>query len=272
MNKPPAFQFYAKDWRSSRTVQLMSMEDRGVYIDLLCAAWNSDEPGTLVLPVAGFNPRTVRSFLLRWPKTFLYSGCESDPNLTPTEAERRLKSNRKHAELGLKFTNPKLHQQWVETLQYSQQKSLAGKLGNEARWGKPSQMRSQEDRSSPASASASAYTQDHMIRESVKGKRHSLSRAPAVQFDLDPDMIAHAVNAGIRDVPEQWQCFVDYNASHGKVIADPAAAWRIWIARAVQYKRTNGDPGPSLQESIEQFEKETGLDVYTGRPKPAKPH
>ena len=106
--KPPAFQFYAKDWRSSRTVQLMSLEDRGIYIDLLAIAWDSDEPGTIELPVAGLNPRTVRSFLLRWPTTF-----ECDLNLTRKEAERRLKSSRKKAEKGLKFTNDKLRQQWL---------------------------------------------------------------------------------------------------------------------------------------------------------------
>jgi uncharacterized protein YdaU (DUF1376 family) len=40
MAKPPAFQFYAKDWvMSTRTIPA---EARGVHIDLLCFAWEEE--------------------------------------------------------------------------------------------------------------------------------------------------------------------------------------------------------------------------------------
>ena len=39
MNKPPAFQFYPKDFLSDFNVATMSMEERGVYITLLSHCW-----------------------------------------------------------------------------------------------------------------------------------------------------------------------------------------------------------------------------------------
>jgi uncharacterized protein YdaU (DUF1376 family) len=46
-NKPPAFQFYVKDWLSSSTVRAMSLAARGAYIDLLAFAWQSQPFATL---------------------------------------------------------------------------------------------------------------------------------------------------------------------------------------------------------------------------------
>ena len=70
--RPPAFQFYAKDWMSSHSVSQMTMHERGIYISLLAAAWESPEPGTLPLPVestaraSGIDVRSLRCFLARW--------------------------------------------------------------------------------------------------------------------------------------------------------------------------------------------------------------
>ena len=43
MAKSPAFQFYVKDWLASTKVRLMSHEQRGAYMDLMCHAWNEDD-------------------------------------------------------------------------------------------------------------------------------------------------------------------------------------------------------------------------------------
>ena len=47
--KPPAFQFYAKDWRSSPTVRSMTLEEEGLYIRMCALAWDSEEPGVITL-------------------------------------------------------------------------------------------------------------------------------------------------------------------------------------------------------------------------------
>lgn len=138
--KPPAFQFYAKDWRSSHNVARMTSKERGVYIDLLAAAWESEEPGTLPAPAqlmarcAGLDTRLVKNFLHKFPTAF--------------------------KQLGDIFVNEKLHSQWIELKEYKQKQSLAGKKGNEVRWLEQSQPDSQPDRS--ASASASASSKEHI--------------------------------------------------------------------------------------------------------------
>jgi uncharacterized protein YdaU (DUF1376 family) len=47
LNKPPAFQFFPRDWLTSRAVTIMSPTQRGYYINLLAHAWLADVPGTL---------------------------------------------------------------------------------------------------------------------------------------------------------------------------------------------------------------------------------
>ena len=139
----------------------MSFEDRGIYIDLLALAWDSEEPGSLVLPIPGYNPRTIRSFLLRWPSTFVSTGAERGLNLTPTEAERRLKSSRKESERYLKFTNLKLKDQWVKMSQFQEKASDRGKKGANARWYRNHASSIEQamlnDGSASASSSASAF-------------------------------------------------------------------------------------------------------------------
>ena len=39
MSRAPAFQFYAGDYLSSSRVQLMTLEEEGAYIRLLCHCW-----------------------------------------------------------------------------------------------------------------------------------------------------------------------------------------------------------------------------------------
>lgn len=76
-NKPPAFQFYAKDWRSSPTIRSMNDHEKAVFIDMLAAAWDSSEPGTLPLPielaakVCGRNVRSLVKLLSKFPQTFV---------------------------------------------------------------------------------------------------------------------------------------------------------------------------------------------------------
>lgn len=41
-SKPPAFQFYPGDWLSSPRVMLMTPEQEGAYVRLLCYDWSSD--------------------------------------------------------------------------------------------------------------------------------------------------------------------------------------------------------------------------------------
>src|SRR5262249_42577825 len=43
MNRPPAFQFYVKDWLTSKKRATMTLEQQGAYINLLAHCWDSDD-------------------------------------------------------------------------------------------------------------------------------------------------------------------------------------------------------------------------------------
>lgn len=43
MNRPPAFQFYVKDWLTSRKIAVMDLSQVGAYSFLLAACWDSDD-------------------------------------------------------------------------------------------------------------------------------------------------------------------------------------------------------------------------------------
>ena len=130
--KPPAFQFYARDWRSSPTVRQMNHKQRGIYIDLLAAAWDSEEPGTLPLPltltskITGIDVRSLRDLLSKFPRTFI--------------------------EVDSKLVNQKLRSQFDQMQRFTESKRVAGIKGNAVRWHSDSQ----KDPSASAFASASA--------------------------------------------------------------------------------------------------------------------
>ena len=110
----------------------MSRQDRGDYINLLCAAWNSDEPGTLSLPLslgakeAGIRPQILRSFLTRFPEVFVeFSG---------------------------RLVNEKLHRQWLRYKEISEKRAKVAKDGRAI----AEQMRQQKGGSAVAVAVAVA--------------------------------------------------------------------------------------------------------------------
>jgi uncharacterized protein YdaU (DUF1376 family) len=64
-DRPPAFQFYPREFVSSRAVSLMTPEERGGYIMLLCHAWMGDKPGRLPADDAAL--AILSGLLERWP-------------------------------------------------------------------------------------------------------------------------------------------------------------------------------------------------------------
>lgn len=100
--KPPAFQFYAKDWRSSPNVRRMTLKEEGLYIRLCALAWDSDSPGTITLSDAEICREvrvfssSLRQFLVKFPTTFRRVGDD--------------------------LVQSKLHLQWVKYQEIQQKK------------------------------------------------------------------------------------------------------------------------------------------------------
>src|ERR1700691_2018023 len=133
-NRPPAFQFYAKDWRSSSTVSRMTHEQRGIYISIMALAWDSEEPGTINMTEAQLCRElrifsaTLRRLLADFPTTL-----------------RKVDG---------KFVQTKLAEQWAKYKEISEKRSqAASKCSANAQQTTPSAF-------AVASASASAQSKD----------------------------------------------------------------------------------------------------------------
>ena len=115
-NKSPAFQFYPKDYLSDINVQVMSLSERGAYMNLLCHEWLEgglpDDDGMLSI-LSGLGKE--------W---FGKSGEKIKKCFT-------VKSG--------KFINPRLEKERKNQKDRRRKRSDAGKKGNKARWGKDSE-------------------------------------------------------------------------------------------------------------------------------------
>ena len=129
--RPPAFQFYAKDWMSSHSVSQMTMHERGIYISLLAAAWESPEPGTLPLPVestaraSGIDVRSLRCFLARWATVQIEDHGEIAERSPRDRREIAERSRRCFVEIDGKLVNEKLRQNWLNYQQISEKRRKA---------------------------------------------------------------------------------------------------------------------------------------------------
>ena len=107
MKNSPAFQFYPTDFLADINVQAMTMEERGIYITLLCHCWIEDGlPNDDGDPIAGLlkNHRVAKCFI---------------------------KKNGK-------FRNPRLDKERKKQLAYHKSQQEAGLRGAERRWGRHS--------------------------------------------------------------------------------------------------------------------------------------
>ena len=111
-NKPPAFQFYPKDWLSDADVICMTFAQKGAYITLLCYCWLEGQ-----LPN---NDDYIRKLLGNVPKwKSLWNGIKHK-----FEVE------------GDFLVQPRLEYERMKQEEYRKKKSVAGKKGMEKRWGK----------------------------------------------------------------------------------------------------------------------------------------
>ena len=161
MSKPPAYQWYVREWLSSPTRLLMSKSERSAYRDLLDYMWDS---GTCSLPD---DPEKLRQM----------SGC--------TKGEWRrfsVKIMANFPAFGDGFvTNHKLMEQWKERKSYVKKQVEAAKkrwAGNATAMPPHMQAHIQGECSASASASASATTSK---REEPKPKPTAAAK-PAALF------------------------------------------------------------------------------------------
>jgi hypothetical protein len=117
-NKPPAFQFYAKDWTASPTRQMMSLAAQGAYINLLAIAWDSDPIATIPN-----QPDKLWKLATAMPEEWKLIKDEVLENFEPFDMDPT------------RLVNKRLRRQWLELQEFTEMATDRARKGAEARWG-----------------------------------------------------------------------------------------------------------------------------------------
>lgn len=118
-NKPPAFQFYAKDWTASPTRQMMSLAAQGAYINLLAIAWDSDPIATIPN-----QPDKLWKLATAMPEEWKVIKDEVLENFEPFDEDPT------------RLVNKRLRRQWLELQEFTEMATDRARKGAEARWPK----------------------------------------------------------------------------------------------------------------------------------------
>lgn len=124
MNRPPAFQFYPKDFLTDSSVILMSNEVVGIYIKLLCIDWLED----------GIPEDTKLWMQLGHYDWFNEDGSLREMNDYSLAIAQLLPCFEKHPSKVGYVSNPRLQKERKKQLEHSLERSESGKKGAEIRW------------------------------------------------------------------------------------------------------------------------------------------
>jgi uncharacterized protein YdaU (DUF1376 family) len=236
MKKPPAYQWYVRDWLSSPTRLSMSKAARSAYRDLLDYLWDS---GQARLPADQSKLRTMADCT---EKEWAEFGPQVMANFVP---------------FGEGFiTNRKMRELWNERKSFIRSKSEAGRKGMAARWQKDNTVITQpitNDNSSSASSSASASSKPkekttHIGRESFVPPTREMVEAYMQERRL-PN--AHAESEAFIDHHSQRRWRV--SGGRGPVMLDWKAAVRTW-----QSYKSGGQSGKQrIIDGVSESERRT---------------
>ncbi len=114
MKNPPAFQFYPNDFIAERKVASMTLEERGMYITLLCYCWQDGELPDDMGELADLCGTTEKKFSVAW--------------------ERRISRCFEKTQSG-SWVNPRMRKEMEKQEEYRQKQAEYGKKGAKRRWG-----------------------------------------------------------------------------------------------------------------------------------------
>ncbi len=120
MNRAPAFLLYAKDWFDFK-VKRMSREAQSVYMDILCYMWKDSKDQYSISKDKKSLAKVLGLSNLKFEKILTEIQNNSDPLFEENETH---------------YISKRLKEEALKQQEHSLQKSIAGKVGMEKRWGK----------------------------------------------------------------------------------------------------------------------------------------
>lgn len=227
MTKDPSFPWYASDWLGSNNRAMMSLEQQGAYLNLLCRQWTDP---TCSLPD---DPEALARL----------SGMDEGYFKYPCDWLRRCFPP--HPELGGRIANERLLTVRHERDEFLEKCSKGGKKSAETRRAKSERKRTSEQTKGTTTALGSDLGSEGGSEGQVKGKSPSPSPSPSPKTKKPPlsplgplDSITYPAGMDTTDVRQAITAWLAYKQQRGETYKDPAGQIGLLLAMP----RFNRDP------------------------------
>jgi uncharacterized protein YdaU (DUF1376 family) len=230
MNRPPAFQFYPGDWLSNANVSMMSLEEEGAYIRLLCHCW-----------IEGYLPNddAKLSMLSKGASTTVVSLVRQ--RFQPSADDPHI------------LINPRLDRERQKQLAWREKSSVGGRKSAQLRAesshtkskGGSSGLVQPNGNSSVFSLQSSSSSNKVFTEPSVPKTKGT--RIPE-NFSVTLDHQRWAKEKGLPSPSDHIEAFCDYwraKPGAGGVKLDWDATFRTWIRNSVNRKENSNGQGES---------------------------
>lgn len=216
MKEAPYFPFWAKDWRSSESVQLMSLAERGAFMELLAVAWlSSEEPCTIPSDEETI-ARLIHASVREWRKI----AGRVLGEFAPVESGR--------------LRNAKLYRVYCEMQAKHDKLSQGGKRGAAKRWPGDAEATGQAN----GVANGVAIDRPIAVRVKAKDRERTTTTSPRTaareerpSFDLSPYLATYGEFFPDSDPPRAryGRTLKRLEGKHGR--EETLRRWRICLVR-----------------------------------------
>lgn len=260
MNRPPAFQFYPKDWLDFR-VQRMSLAAQGAYLKILCFMWKDSQDQCSIIADDRAIATAIGVPCEKWKELRAEIQFPGDPILKEEGKERPI------------LRSCRLQREAEKQQNYATQQAEKGKRGAQKRWQKedshshssghaPAIAQGMTENSSSSSSSLNKDTKrEHgsfpanpqALPKANTKKKPVLVPMPA-EFAISDTVRTWAAKQGIqRDLVErEFETFCNDRLSKGVQYADWDRAFMTWLSRHGEFvqPRRNGHVNKKLLHRV----------------------
>lgn len=264
MNKSPAFQLYPSEFLSDENVVMMTNQEVGCYIKLLCYCWQEKSIPSDIKKIAKLCKEDDPTMAQLW---LSLSSCFSPAIAT---ADRLI--------------NPRLERERKKQEEFKKERSESGKKGAEARYGKAEKSSS----SAIAQVSGEPMANDSSLSPSPflspidkvkdkgsppcippKGKpptnTHKRACGIPTDFSLSDSLRSWSIKTGpALDITAELDQFTDHHLAKGSLMKNWDAAFRTWIRNAIKFSKGGNNSRPKTSIGVAATYKKQLAEEETG--------
>ena len=239
MGKAPAFQFYPGDW--IQDTRILTPLTRGVWIDMLCFMWRSEERGTIsgsvdqLARLLSCTRQEIETAINELSVTRIADVTKCNDVVTVT--------NRRMAKEEKERKNTRLR---VEKYRNKLCNAASNGVRNDVVTAPSSSSSSLESKiledTLPSTINPTFVERGvSVLAETPSVDKEKASRRSQMpeDFKLTPEREAYAKAKGLNgNIPTVWEAFVLHHQSKGTVMKDWNKAWMKWVLNEVKFNPT----------------------------------